>query len=62
MDRRTLKIIERHLKKVKNANRWKKIVALSCCLVAVITISDLTLPAISQSDDVYCGYEEHRHT
>jgi hypothetical protein len=31
--------VEKHLQKLKKLNRWKKIVAIGCCIVLVVTIS-----------------------
>lgn len=61
MNRIDIASVEKHLQKLKKLNRWKKIVAIGCCIVLVVTISALTLPAISQSDETFCGIEEHRH-
>lgn len=53
--------LENKVKAMKRRRRWMKIVSLVACLSFVVTISALTLPAISQSDDTFCGKKEHTH-
>lgn len=54
--------LESKVRFMKSRKRWRKIVSLVACLSFAVTISALTLPAISQSDDTHCGYEEHTHS
>ena len=61
MEHNILSILEQGLQNVKNRRRWRSIIAVFACLSFVVTISALTLPAISQSDETFCGLEEHTH-
>lgn len=41
---------------------WKRIVTVLSCVVVFCTTYALILPAITASDDTYCGIAEHTHT
>lgn len=41
---------------------WQKIVLFLACIVVFCTTYALILPAITQEQTAYCGYEEHTHT
>ena len=41
---------------------WRRIVTVLSCVVVFCTTYALILPAITMSDDVFCGKEEHTHT
>lgn len=61
MDQNVFSIVEKHLRTMKRRQHWRRFVAIVACFVLIFTISALTLPAISQSDDTCCGFEEHSH-
>ena len=61
MEHNILGLLEQRLQGMKNRRRWRGIISLVDCLAFVVTISALTLPAISQSDETFCGMEEHTH-
>ena len=61
MEHNILGLLEQRLQGMKNRRRWRGIISLVACLSFVVTISALTLPAISQSDETFCGMEEHTH-
>ena len=41
---------------------WRRTVAVLACVVVFCTTYALILPAITLSEDTYCGKEEHTHT
>ena len=41
---------------------WKRIVTVLSCLVVFCTTYALILPAITASDDTFCGFTEHTHS
>ena len=43
-------------------NIWKRIVTVLSCLVVFCTTYALILPAITASDDTFCGFAEHTHS
>ncbi len=61
MEHNILSALEQRLRNMKNRRRWRSIIAVVACIAFVVTISALTLPAISQSDETFCGLSEHTH-
>lgn len=61
MEHNIFSILEQRLQNMKSRRRWRSIIALVACVAFVVTISALTLPAISQSDETFCGLSEHTH-
>ena len=61
MEHNIFSILEQRLQNMKSRRRWHRIIALVACVAFVVTISALTLPAISQSDETFCGLSEHTH-
>ena len=57
---------ERDSRKIQMARRnrrlWRRIVTALSCVVVFCTTYALILPAITMSEDTYCGIEEHTHT
>ena len=42
--------------------RWRKLVAVLGCIVVFCTTYALILPAITMTQETFCGKEEHQHT
>lgn len=51
--------VEKKLRERKSRRRWTQTVTALCLVVALAMSYALILPAITMSDDTYCGYEQH---
>lgn len=61
MEANTQKCIEVQLNKHCRKNRRKKIFSILACVAVFCTTYALILPAITISDEAFCGIEEHQH-
>lgn len=62
MKRLTLKSADRFQTAHIRKKRWHKVVTFLSCIVVFCTTYALILPAITMTDETYCGMEEHIHT
>ncbi len=62
MDKQNTEKKDEVLQKKRRRNIWKRIVSVMACVVVFCTTYALILPAITMSNDVFCGLEEHAHT
>ena len=53
---------QKQLKKQQKKRMWRRIVSVLGSIVVFCTTYALILPAITMSDDTYCGIEEHTHS
>lgn len=50
-----------YVRKNRRRSMWHKFVRVMACIVVFCTTYALILPAITQEQVTYCGYEEHTH-
>ena len=62
MERNVSNMFDQYTKQSRRRKRRKRFVTILGTIVLLITTVIMILPAISASNDTYCGYEEHTHT
>lgn len=50
-----------YTRKNRRRSQWRKFVQVMACVVVFCTTYALILPAVTQEQHTYCGYEEHIH-